>query len=216
MSFKVPKGSGPKKDYGRVGEGTFPARVVQIIGLGVHENVNFKTGQPMLRDDGTEQPPSNKVLITYELPTKLIETDDGSKPRWMSKEYNLFFSDNAALTKVLNAAAGGSDDLEDLLAQPCLLSVGTTSGGKDKITAVSQPIEGVPVPELVNEPKIFNFDDPSLDIFNSLYEWQKDKIKGALNFEGSPLDLLLQGREYEADAKADAMTDDLPEDDIPF
>ena len=84
MSFKVPEPkSSKKKDYGRIGECTVPARVAQIIGLGVHENINFVTGEVMKNDNGEPQPPTNKVLITYELPTKTIDVDGEQKPLWI-------------------------------------------------------------------------------------------------------------------------------------
>lgn len=215
MSFKVPRGK-ERKDYGRIGEGTFPARIVQIIGLGRHENTNWQTGAVMLDDDGKPKPPTNKVMITYELPTETIEIDGEQKPRWTSKEYNLFFSDKAALAQVLNAAAEGSDDLEDALGKAVSLTIGTTSGGKDKVTAVTKLMKGVEVAELSQEAKIFNFDDPDIEVYNNLFDWQKKKMQEAVNFKKSKLESMLSNQ-YASEAAADAATDqDTPDDDIPF
>src|SRR5690554_4919011 len=44
------------------------------------------------------------------------------------------------------------------------------------------------MPELKNEPKVFALSDPDMDVFLSLPEWLQEKIKGNLEFAGSPLE----------------------------
>jgi hypothetical protein len=48
-------------------------------------------------------------------------------------------------------------------------------------------MKGMVVAELVNDPQMFDFDEPNMEVFNGLPDFLKDKIKGATNFAGSGL-----------------------------
>jgi hypothetical protein len=39
---------------------------------------------------------------------------------------------------------------------------------------------------------VFDLDEPDMEVFNALPDWIKDKIKGNLNFQGSPLQAALE------------------------
>ena len=199
--------SNKKKDYGRVADGTYAARVVSVIDLGIQHLTDWQNQKPryhVLDDEGkwakkgddflfTTEPneaPDLKpqVLITWELPTERLEfeMEDGeevSKPRWMSKEYVMSTHEKAGLMALVKAVSPGLQKLGDLVDKPCLLSVGSTKSGNAKITGVAAPMKGMAVGPLESDPIVFSFDESSSDNFNSLHDWIKNKIRKAKNFD---------------------------------
>jgi hypothetical protein len=69
------------------------------------------------------------------------------------------------------------------------------------VANVTPAMKGIPVPELVNEPKIFDLTTPDMEIFGSLPEWLQGKIKENLEYQGSALQAAMEG---EAPAPAPA------------
>lgn len=179
---KEPKSSG----FGRIEDGTYPARLVQVIDLGVQELTDYKTGEVK----GT----ANRVYLCWEFPTETIEVKGEIKPRWQGKEYTISYHEKAALPGVIKALdpKGEAKYLSDLLGKPCMVGIGSTSGGNAKITGVFQLAKGMPVDELQNPARAFDFSDPDVEVFKLLPEFLQDKIKGAVNFEGSRLEELLK------------------------
>ena len=53
--------------------------------------------------------------------------------------------------------------------------------------------EAAKAPALVNPTKVFDIDEPDMEVFNSLPEWIQEKMKNNLNFSGSPLEAALGG-----------------------
>jgi hypothetical protein len=51
------------------------------------------------------------------------------------------------------------------------------------------------LPPLVNDTQVFLLDDPDMELFESFFDWLKDKIKGNLEFSGSVLEARLNGEE---------------------
>jgi len=222
-----------KNDFGKIGVCSVHGRAVLIIDLGVQHNTDIKTRKPryhVLDTEGkwlkngnefvytTEENDapdlSPKVYINFELPTTRIDIDGVSKPRWIGKEYTLSNSQNAALPKVL--AAAGVDDLPSMLTKPVTVSIGVTSGGNDKITAISPPMDGVEVPPLENPATVFDFDEPDMEAWEKIPNWIKEKIKNATNYPGSKLSKLVEGAEGEAQKKQEAENFSDFDDDIPY
>lgn len=185
MTLNTKKMGGSKVDFGRVEDGTYPARLVQIIDLGVQPQTDWQTGE--------DKDPAPRAIFTFELPTERIEVKDEDKPRWYSKEYTLSMGKNAALPKLIKALSpkGDVDTLPDLLGKDCMISIGTTSGGKAKITGVTKTVVGMKVPDLENKPSAFDFSEPDVDIYKTFPEWIRNKIKEAVNYPGSELEELL-------------------------
>jgi hypothetical protein len=179
--------------------GSAPARLVQIIDLGLQPDMY----------QGVEQAPKRRLLYTYEFPYEFMLDEEGKemadKPRWLSEDmpfYSLGAS-KAKSTERYNAfdPSGMHDgDLEKCLGAPVMVTIIHNPGkGKNK-DRVFENIAGVSamqskmaatLPKLVNEPKLFNLDEPDLELFNSLPDFIKSKIVGNLEFTGSKLDGLL-------------------------
>lgn len=68
---------------------------------------------------------------------------------------------------------------------------GTTGNG---VGSVAAPINGVPVPELVNEGSFFDMDSPNMDLFTSFPDWLKSVLtEECLSYDGSALQKALGG-----------------------
>ena len=179
--------------------GTYPAAPVQLIGLGLQAQRPFQ---------GQEKAPKEELYITYELADEFLLDEDGnedeSKPRWISENFplNNLDSDRAKSTQryfALDPTEEHGGDFTKLLGIPCLLSLTHTPSKKDPSVVYNnvhsvQPMRSKDAKKytgLVNEPKVFVFDEPDLEVFLSLPAWLQDKIKEALTFPGSELEKLL-------------------------
>lgn len=187
------------KPQAPVAVGTYPARLVSIIDLGVQARRPWK---------GEAKDPIAMIRCTYELTTEFMKDeagkDDETKPRWISEDFPFYglSADRAKSTQRYLAldpqqAAGG--DWAELLGAPVALTVVHNPKKDDStvvyanIGATSPIMKGMDVAELVNDPQLFDFDEPDMDVFNGLPDFLKDKIKGATNFQGSALGALLGG-----------------------
>jgi hypothetical protein len=213
--------------------GVYPARLVQLIDLGL---------QPQKPFQGKDKKPVQELMWTYELVDEFMKDEDGNdiadKPRWISETlpFHGLFADKAKSTQRYHAfdpkeEAGG--DWVKFIGAPCNLAVVNNAVGDkvyDNIGVISamRPRDAIACPELVNPIKVFDLDAPDMEVFNSLPKWIQDKIKGNLNFQGSPLQAALGGEQKAPPAAkvkaADADRDDVPAagpdvgdgDDIPY
>lgn len=181
--------------------GGYPARVVQVISLGLQEQDPYQ---------GKPKDPKQEVRVVYELSDEFLIDEDGNemedKPRWQAEEFtmNSLDSDMAKSTKryyAIDPEEEFGGDWTKLLGMPCMVNI-TQNKGKGKhegrifnniggVNAIRAK-EAKKMPELANEPLFFDVDDPDLEVFLSLPQFVQDKIKGNLEFEGSPLERLLQ------------------------
>jgi hypothetical protein len=195
------KSTGPQQEA--LEAGSYPCRVVQIIDLGV---------QPQRAFEGQAKPPKQHIRITYEFTDEFCIDADGNeqedKPRWLSEDipFNPLSSDLAKSTKRYKAI--DPDDTLDgdftlLVNMPCSVTV-TASEGKGKnagkvynnIAAVNsmRKRDADKCPELVNDALVFLVDAPEKDAWDKLPTWLQDKIKEGLEFKGSALDEMLNGK----------------------
>lgn len=187
----------------------YPARVAQIVDLGLQDGGEYK---------GEKKAPVNKVYITYELVDAFMIDKDGKdiedKPLWKSEDLNLLSPemDMAKCNKrykAIDPEEVFDYDWSKIIGQPCtVLTVHKESNGKTfcNVGNVSPYVvskRNLELPELQNEGKMFTLDEPDMDVFNALPQWLQDKIKGNLEFKGSPLDLLLNGGAEEKDETLD-------------
>jgi hypothetical protein len=184
--------------------GTYPARLVQIISLGIQKQNPYQ---------GQEKPPVLEFMLTYEMLDEFLKDEDGEditdKPRWLSETMALhnLAADKAKSTKRYYALDPNDEhdgDWGELLATPCMVTVVNVEGkGKnagrvyENISNVSamRPKEAAKAPALVNPTKLFDFYNPDLEVFKSLPEWLQNKMKEAVDFEGGALDIALSGAE---------------------
>lgn len=193
--------------------GSYPARTVQIIDLGVQPQRPFK---------GEEKPPAHEVMLTYEFADEFMLDEAGDeiedKPRWLSETFPLRSLDADLATstkryKALDPQEKFGGDFTQLIDIPCTVLVVQNQGsGKNagkiytNIQSLSamRPRDAAKAPELVNPPKVFVLDEPDLEVFKSLPQWLQDKIKGNLDFDGSALQEALEGPQEKPKEKAKA------------
>ena len=203
------KTGGVKKDFGRVEDGAYPARIVQIIDFGLQYETDWKTQEIKTYDDGNPQI-KHKVWINFELPDETIEIDGETKPRWYGKEYTVSAHEKSALHALLKAVDGkgsatdGGRNVKGLLGLPAMLTIGSTSSGKAKVSAVSAVPKGMQVNALVNPEGFFDLDSDDVEGFNKLPNWMKERIKTGLGFEETKLAKALAfGAKESKEAKAE-------------
>lgn len=180
--------------------GAYPARVVQVLDLGLQKQQAW---------EGQEKPPKQMIYVTYEMADEFLKDEDGKdiedKPRWLSEEFALHSldSDMATSTKryyAIDSTNKFGGDWTKVVGEPCTVNVVNKKKKKDgtvynKVGSVSsmRPKDAENLPKLVNPPKIFDMDDPDMEIFGSLPAWLQDKMKGNLDFDGSALEKALSG-----------------------
>lgn len=164
--------------------GTYPARCYSMIHIGtVEEEFNG------------EKKKQNKVRITWELPTELKEfkEGEGQKPYVMSKEFTLSLHEKSTLRAFLKSWRGKdftdeeakAFDITKLLGVPCMVSIGhTEKNGKTyaNVNSVSPLLKGYTMPAQINQTFELNYDNFTLEAFNSLPEFLREKMKRSEEF----------------------------------
>lgn len=195
-----------------VPKGNHFARIAQVIDLGLQARKAWK---------GTVKPPVHQLWVTYELVNSFMidknGKEDKEQPRWISERMNLFSlsQENATSTKRMEAldADGSIDgDWGRVGGLPCTLTVTHSKDGKyNNIGAISPPMAGIDVPELVNDVRIFDIDEPDMEVYEGLPDFLKTIMSEGLEFKGSRLAKLLDG-EVESSVPS-APEEEVPEDD---
>jgi hypothetical protein len=195
---KIGNGGGNRTPQANIEPGTYPARLVQIIDLGLQAQRPYQ---------GKDKPPAQEIMLTYELVDTFMVDEKGEeltdKPRWISETLPFYglYADKAKSTQRYNALdpSGEFDgDFAKAIGQPINVTIVNNAVGDkvyDNIATISamRPRDADKCPELVNPSKLLDLDAPDLDVFNALPEWLREKIKGNLNYKGSPLEQLLGG-----------------------
>ena len=205
----------------------YRARLVQLIDLGLQAQKPYQ---------GKEKAPVQEIMLTYELCDEFMKDEDGEdiadKPRWISETLPFYglYADKAKSTQRYNAfdPTGEFDgEFAKCIDIPVNVTVVNNVAG-DKVynnvgnVATMSAKKAANCPELVNPAKVFDLDNPDMEIFNSLPDWLKDKIKGNLNFAGSPLQAALAGKPKDAAKPAlkkpakDVEVEDEEEDNLPY
>lgn len=205
--------------------GTYPARLVQLIDLGVQAQEPYQ---------GKEKSPVHMIYTTYEFVDEFMVDEDGNpdetKPRWLSEKFPFYSleADKAKSTQRYNALdpqCVHDGEWPELIAAPVMVTVGTQTtksgpnAGKEynKILSTSsvRAKEASRMAELVNEPKVFLLDDPDIDVFLSLPEWLQKEIKANLDYDQSLLQQRLGGNKKASSTtkKKEEVGEPLGEDD---
>lgn len=179
--------------------GTYPARVVAVVDVGVHPQNPFK---------GKEKPPARMIRVTYEFLDEFLKDDEGNdipdKPRWLTEEFPLLplAAERATSTRrylALDPLQTHKGNWGKLLGTPCMISVVHNKSKTDgiiweNISEVSsmRPKEAAKAPELINEPYLFDMDDFNKGSWDRIPDWLKNKIKEAENFVNSSTYLALE------------------------
>lgn len=169
-----------KIDWGRVDDGTYPARIAQVVDFGIQPQTAWDTGEPI------ESKPI--VYVCWEFPTSRVEFDNDegttSLPRWQGKEYPVSKHEKSNLMKLVGTLKPNLRTIDELSNLPSMVQIGSTKGGNAKVAAVLQPMQGMDVAELENDAVFFDFDHPTQETFEALKFWQQKKIRAAENYTG--------------------------------
>lgn len=196
--------------------GAYPARLVQLLNLGIQPQRPFK---------GEEKAPVLELSVTYELLDEFMPDADGNpdeeKPRWFSETFpfHSLKADRATSTKryiALDQNMEHDGDWLALLGKPCMVNLGVytvksgpnTGQERQKILSVSamRPKEAAKAPELVNEPRIFDFYNPDMEAYDKLPDWIQKKLTEAVDFPGSALEEALVSGGIAIEEKDDVQT----------
>lgn len=216
---KLPStGGGPKADP--IEPGSYPARLVQVIDLGLQKQRPYK---------GEDKKPAYELMVTYELVDEFMKDEDGEdlidKPRWLSETFPFFSldADRAKSTQryyALDPEEKEEGNWAELLETPCMVNVIQNQGsGKNagkvfnnvaSITTM-RPKEANRLAPLVNPTKYLDLDSEDVETFLSLPQFVQDKIKEGLEFEGTLLARTLK-RHKGTDKETNEKEDDVPKD----
>lgn len=197
---KAPKGSGGGGNTPHLEEGTYPARLVQIVDLGLQNQRPWQ---------GQEKPPAYEMSITYELLDEFMLDEDGNeledKPRWISEIIPVknLSADKAKSTKrylALDPTQEFEGDFTALIGKPCMVTIVNNQGKGANTGKVFNNVASIApmrakdadkAAELVNDPKVFVLDEPDMDIYESLPDFMKEKLTTNLEYNGSKLQAAL-------------------------
>ena len=186
MAIVASDSGGSDYDYVPVPEGMHDAICYKLVDAGTNWN-EFQG----------EKNKQHSVFVWWELPKTRTEDD---RPMSVFKEYRLSLHEQAALRRDLQAWRNNqftpseleSFDLTAIVGVSCKISVGRTSGGKDKVTGVYCADGGPKKAATENEQVIFDLEDyidefigksserskKACDIFEDLPPFVKWRIAG--------------------------------------
>jgi hypothetical protein len=173
-------------NYEPIAAGTYAARCYQMIHIGTSEENILGQVKKL-----------NKVRITWELPTetKVFKEENGEQPHVISKEFTLSMNEKATLRKFLEGWRGKSFtekeaesfDITVLLGKPCMLSIihkqAKNGNTYAEISSVSSVPKGMNVPDQINPLKELNYDKFDWELFETLPDFIKDKMKQTDEFK---------------------------------
>ena len=210
--------SSDKKRPDPLESGSYPARVVQLVIMGIQDQGSYK---------GEAKPPRLTIRATYEILDEFMKDEEGNdledKPRWLSEEFP-FMSLKADLAKstkryyAIDPDDKADGDWSKLVGAPCVVTVVQEADKRpgidriyEKVANVSamRPKEAAKAPELKNPSLVWDFYSPDVDVFKGMPEWLQNKIKGALDYPGSALEKALGGASAPT-PKADSQKQEKP------
>jgi len=161
-------------------EGLYPARLARIIELGDQEDkYGVKT----------------KVVFAFTLPTEHIVIE-GEKKQRMMMTFPLNQTSNPDATIMKYMKALGGTNWESIIGKPCMIEISNKMVKevmRNNITGVVKPMAGMNIDMPDCDSYIFDFENPDKKVFDSLSEFRQGQIKGAMNYEGSALQEMLEG-----------------------
>lgn len=202
MTFNAKKAgnadAGDRIEQPIIEAGMYPARLVQLIDLGVQAQRAFQ-GQP--------KAPMQEIMLTYELVDVFMLDADGNeqenKPRWVSETlpFHNLKADKAKSTQRYNAFDPKGDwdgDFSKAVGAPInVVLVNNVVGDKTYTNvagvATMRARDAAACPEPQNPVKMFSLDEPDMEVFGKLPKWVQEKIQKNLNYGGSALERALKG-----------------------
>lgn len=218
MGLKAPEGTNTKfVEQKQFEDGNYNARVVRVIDLGTQSKPGYPAGSP---------PKVGHVIrVTYELPEELMVDENGNemedKPRWQDEEFFLRsltskLATSTERSKAIDPTGELDGDWSQYLGLPVVITL-ETSGKYTNVKGATpmrkRDIERLP--ELKNPAKFFDLTAPDMEVFNSLPQWLQAKICNNLNFKGSKLEELLDGKPVTWSKGQGRQTSEEPKEEAP-
>lgn len=154
------------------------SRIVRIVNLGL---------QPGFEWEGQEIESDYKLEFTFEVCDENMK--DG-RPFFVSKEINNKDSDKSTLYAWMASAGADTNNIDKALGQAVMMTPKIKKSGWSTVDSVAglPPSMQNTVPELINEPLIFDFteDEPDMDTWEKLPEMTRTKVLGALDVQDYP------------------------------
>lgn len=175
MSLVVSEGSG--KSYAPPPEGNHIARCVSIIDIGTQDN-----------EWQGESRPRAQIIIGFELPEEMMDTDEGPRPFMVTKFFTNSLHEKATLRSFVEAWRGRAFtseelqgfNLKNILDAPCQLTVvhreKQGGGVKADITSISKMHKSMTCPARVNDLVLFDIDEPDMSVFEGFSDGMKKLI----------------------------------------
>ena len=176
--------------------GTYPARLVQVIDLGVQKQRPYQ---------GQEKDPIQEIYTTYELLDEFMVDEEGNvdetKPRWISERlpfHNLEVDRAKSTLRYLgiDPKVKHDGDWEKLINTPVMITISAKAGtGKHEGKTFNNIMSVAPMrvkeaenaEPLKNDSKFFVVKAPDVDVFMALPEWLQKIIKENEEYKGSVL-----------------------------
>ena len=224
MSFNLGKPDDKPKSSGKrapaVDAGAYPARLVQLIDVGIQPQRAFK---------GEEKPPVHQGRFTYELNDEFMKDEDGNeledKPRWVSEQIPLYplSSDRATSThryKALDPEIKHAGDFTQLIGDPVNITLTKNQRDKDdpgiNYIAGTTPVRAKDADKmepLKNQSVIFSLEGDDVETFKSFPQWLQDLITSGIDFEKTNFAKALASNKPEQKEENDAKEDSSTEED---
>jgi hypothetical protein len=175
----IAKNSGTAREL--IPAGTYAARCYQMIEIGTVKETILGTEKTL-----------TKVRVGWELPTetRVFKEENGEQPFVISKEFTLSMNEKANLRKSLESWRGKGFtedeakgfDITKLLGQPCMLNIihkPSKDGSRhyEEIAGIMPMPKGMQCPPQVNKSFVLSYDSFDLNLFESLPDFIKDKMK---------------------------------------
>ncbi len=168
------------KEKKLVPEGTHIARCYSIIHIGHIPNLHPQATNPIV----------DKIRLTWELPevTGVFPGSEELRPYSISQEYTLSMHEKSNLYKTVTAWTGKkysenearNFDVEQLVGMECMLNVSHMTKGDNTFAVINSVMKmpaSMKAKSAINQPKIINWDNMTVDIFNSLPAFIQEKMK---------------------------------------
>jgi len=176
--------TGPQREL--IPEGLHVAYCSRIIELGEQPGYQGKPARP-------------KAVIAFNLPGFTVEMNGETKHRMISNPFGITMSnfERADMTQYTKALNPNATNLGEFLGKPCMVNIvhykksNDTTG--DKIDKVLRLMAGTPAPEPDIDLWWFKFDDPDMNLWEKIPEFQRKIIMEAENYKGSLLQRLIEG-----------------------
>lgn len=180
MALTVKQGAGG--EFELVPEGQYTARCFKVIDLGTQE-VEWQ-GESKL------QP---KVMITWEILDD-PKMKDG-RPFAVTKQYTASLNENSHLYKDLVAWRGKAFtkdellgfDISKLLGAYCTIQVVHTESGGRTYANINAIMGTKDRPKGINPEVMFDIAEPNMEIFESLSDYLKDKIRASQEWQAKEM-----------------------------